>query len=46
MIFSIDSAGKLLGLGLHEFIKDRMSIFDFLIVVLSLGEIIFLGGIE
>ena len=31
-------------MGLNEYLIDRMNIFDIIIVMLSLGEIIFFGG--
>ena len=44
IIFSIDSVGKLIGMGFKEFLIDRMNIFDFVISMLSFGELIFLDG--
>ncbi|EGR33344.1 hypothetical protein IMG5_055680, partial [Ichthyophthirius multifiliis] len=42
IIFTIDMGLKLLGLGIYEYLTDKMNIFDFIIVVLSLVELIFL----
>ena len=36
--------GKLIGMGFKEFLIDKMNIFDFVISMLSLGELIFLSG--
>ena len=33
---------KLIGLGIKEYVNDRMNCFDFVIVVLSLVELVFL----
>ena len=35
---------KMIGMGVVEYLKDRMNIFDCVIVSLSLIELIFLGG--
>lgn len=36
--------GKLIGMGFKEFLIDKMNIFDFVISMLSLGELIFMRG--
>ncbi|EAR94798.2 cation channel family protein (macronuclear) [Tetrahymena thermophila SB210] len=43
-IFAIDMGLKLIGLGFALYCADRMNIFDGLIVILSIFDIIFLSG--
>ncbi|KAL4477710.1 hypothetical protein ABPG74_002860 [Tetrahymena malaccensis] len=43
-IFAIDMGFKLIGLGFALYCADRMNIFDGLIVILSIFDIIFLSG--
>jgi len=43
-IFSIEMAMKIIGLGLIEYLKDRMNLIDAIIVILSLIEIFFMNG--
>lgn len=44
IIFTVDMGLKLIGLGIKEYITDRMNIFDALIVILSLIELAIIGG--
>ena len=43
-IFTADLVFKMLGLGLKNYLMDRYNQFDLFIVILSLVELIFLGG--
>lgn len=44
IIFTIDMGLKIFGLGLVDYLKDKMNIFDAVIVSLSLIELAFLSG--
>ena len=44
IVFTLDMGFKLIGINISEYLKDRMNIFDAIIVTLSLVELIFLGG--
>jgi hypothetical protein len=44
IIFTVDMGLKLYGMGMKEYTDDKMNNFDGVIVVLSLAELIFLGG--
>lgn len=44
IIFTIELGVKLIGMGINEYIKDVMNIFDAIIVALSLVELFFLSG--
>ena len=43
-IFTFDMSLKIFGLGIREYIKDKMNIFDTAIVILSLIEHFVFGG--
>lgn len=43
-IFAIDMALKIFGMGITEYLKDKMNLFDAIIVTLSLIELFFFGG--
>ena len=43
IIFTVEMVLKLYGLGLSNYFREKMNIFDFLIVILSLVEIIVFG---
>jgi hypothetical protein len=43
IIFTIDMSFKLLGLGFVEYLRDKMNIFDAIIVILSLIELAIFG---
>lgn len=44
IIFTFDMGIKILGMGFIDYLKDKMNIFDCLIVMLSLIELVMLGG--
>jgi hypothetical protein len=43
IIFTIDMGLKLVGMGIIEYLRDNMNVFDALIVTLSLVELAFFG---
>ena len=43
-IFTVDMSLKIFGLGIREYIQDKMNIFDTAIVILSLIEHFVFGG--
>jgi len=43
-IFSIEMCIKLLAYGVKGYVKDTINVFDGSIVIISLGEVIFLQG--
>ena len=43
-IFTIDMSLKMFGMGITEYLKDSMNVFDALIVSLSLIELFLFGG--
>jgi hypothetical protein len=44
LVFTMDMGLKLTGIQIGEYLRDRMNIFDAVIVILSLVELIFMGG--
>ena len=42
MIFTVEMVVKLIALGINGYIKDKMNVFDGLIVIVSLIELFFL----
>lgn len=44
LIFTVEMVFKIVGFGLLEYVRDVMNIFDGLIVIMSLVELIFLQG--
>lgn len=43
ILFTVDMASKLIGMGIVDYVRDKMNIFDAIIVILSLIELIFIG---
>ena len=41
LVFTFEMIVKIIGLGLHDYLKDPMNIFDGVIVILSLSESLF-----
>ena len=44
IIFAVELGLKIIGLGVKEYIRDTMNVFDAIVVILSIVELIFLGG--
>lgn len=43
IVFTVDMGLKIIGLGLVDYLRDRMNVFDAVIVSLSLVELVFFG---
>ena len=44
IIFTIELGLKMIGMGVINYMRDKMNIFDAIIVILSLAELFFFGG--
>lgn len=44
IIFTVDMGLKIIGMGLIEYLRDKMNIFDCSIVILSLSELVIFGS--